>query len=72
MSEFLNIVGPWLCGAFIFGVPLALAWWLSGGFSDVEIDLDETHVVPAFNPHTHRAGNAVVSKATGVPVAYID
>lgn len=72
MTEYLNAIGPWAVGVVVLGIPVALAWWLSDGFAAVEIGSGDTHVVPAFNPHTHRAGNAVVSKATGVPVAYID
>ena len=72
MKEFLNAIGPWVVGVAVFGVPVALAWWLSDGFSSVEVGSGETLVVPAFNPHTQRAGHAVVSKPTGAPVAYID
>jgi hypothetical protein len=72
MMEFLNAIGPWAVGALIFGIPVALAWWLSDGFANVEIGSGDMHVVPAFNPHTHRAGSAVVFKSTGAPVAYMD
>lgn len=72
MTEFLNAFGPWVVGGVVFGIPIALAWWLSDGFASVEIGSGETHVVPAFNPHTQRPGHAVVFKPTGAPVAYID
>jgi len=72
MLAFLNFIGPWVCGAFIFGIPVALAWWLSDGFADVEISSSGTRVSVASNPHTQRAGLAVVSNSTNVPVAYID
>ena len=72
MTEFLNAIGPWVVLAVLFGVPFALAWWLSDGFATVRIGSGDTHVVPVFNPHTQMAGNAVVSKSTGAPVAYLD
>lgn len=72
MPEFLNAIGPWAFGAIVVGVPLALAWWLSDGFSTVVIGSTETVVVPAVNPHTLRAGSAVVSKSNGMPIAYLD
>ena len=72
MKEFLNAIGPWIVGIVFFGGPVALAWWLSDGFTSIEVGPDETLVVPAINPYTQKAGNAVVSKITGAPVAYID
>lgn len=72
MSGFLNFIGPWACGALVVGLPIALAWWLSDGFADVEISSGATRVGIGFNPHSDRVGLAVLSNATNAPVAYID
>lgn len=45
MMEFLNAIGPWVVSVAVFGVPVALAWWLSDGFSSVEVGSAETLVV---------------------------
>jgi ribose 1,5-bisphosphokinase PhnN len=69
--EFLNAVGPWLVGIFIFGVPIALAWWLSDGFSNVTFSSEtEIRVVP--NSTGHHSNLAVVNIRTNVPISYLD
>lgn len=71
MLKLLDIVGPWACAAFIFGVPIALAWWLSDGFTNFEESSPGTRIRPGVNPITHMPGLVVVSRYSGLPVAFI-
>jgi hypothetical protein len=71
MSEFLNFIGPWACVAVIFGVPVALAWWLSDGLAGIEISSSGSRIAAVPNPYTNKAGLAIVSNATGLPLAYL-
>ena len=71
MMAILNIIGPWAICVAMFGVPFAVAWWASDGFTSDEWGSMETHVIPVVDPFTQHPGNALVSMRTGVVLCYM-
>ena len=70
MAQILDTVGPWLVAGLLYGVPFALAWWLSDGFANVTFTMQEMHIGPAFNPHTQETGYAWLD-SNDLPIGYI-
>jgi hypothetical protein len=71
----LDAVGPWLVGLVIFGLPVALAWWLSDGFKGWKWQADPTirpHVETrtVFNPRTNEFEVVAVNMATQPPTRF--
>jgi hypothetical protein len=72
MLTFLNMVGPWLVGAVMFGLPVWLAWWLSDGFAGWEwAESSPVSYRPGYNPYTGHYGIVAYNSDTGGPVAYL-
>jgi hypothetical protein len=71
MMELLNVIGPWAVGFVFFGVPFAVAWWASDGFTSDEIGSMETQVTIGLDPFTQQPGLALVCRNTGHVVCFM-
>lgn len=67
MAQILDTVGPWLALGLFYGIPFALAWWLSDGFANVTPGSMDVGV--GFSPRTHKIGLVVFDRHSGLPVA---
>ena len=71
MRELLNVIGPWAVVVAMFGVPFAVAWWASDGFTSDEIGSMETELTFALDPFTQKPGLALVCRNTGHVVCFM-
>ena len=61
----------WSIYVAMFGVPYAVAWWASDGFTSDEIGSMETKIVIALDPFTQQPGLSLVCRNTGHVVCYM-
>jgi hypothetical protein len=73
MRELINVIGPWLVGVVMIGVPVWLAWWLDDGFIGWgRLDPPPISYRSVCNPRTGKTSIAPVNAKTGFPVSYPD
>jgi len=72
MWNALDAVGPWLVGLAFIGGPVALAWWLSSRFKNIEWGQGHGEPGIEFRPwpnHRERRSEVIpVDKTTGAPL----
>ena len=61
----------WSIYVAMFGVPFAVAWWASDGFTSDEIGSMETQVTIGLDPFTQQPGLALVCRNTGHVVCFM-
>jgi hypothetical protein len=71
MMELFKEILLWSIYVAMFGVPFAVAWWASDGFTSDEIGSMETEITIALDPFTQKPGLALVCRNTGHVIYYM-